>query len=75
MRRIKKNTPASFILLSIGSIFLPLMLFTGNLFFGIGLVVCVVLGIVSRKPESWDAYRNRYEQQYGMDESETEEDG
>lgn len=60
-------------MLALGSLALPLFFTTGNILIGIGAVVFIVIGVFSRKPESYDSYRNRYEQRYGIDENSEEE--
>jgi hypothetical protein len=74
MKRIKKNTPLSMVLMSLGAFSLPLMFVTGNLLLGILSVVLIIGGFMARKTESYDEYRNRYEAKYGMsDEAEEEQ--
>jgi len=70
MKRIKKTRPINIILVSLGAILLPLMFATGNLLIGIAALILIVVGFATRKPESYDEYRNRYEQKYGIDEAE-----
>ena len=74
MKRIKKNTRMSIVLLSIGAFLVPLFFITGSLIVGIGTVGFIVLGFLARKPESYDAYSNRYERKYGTGDSAEEEE-
>ena len=66
MKRIKKNSRLSIVLFSISSLLLALLLFSGSLIVGAGVVLFFTLGLVARKPESYESYRDRYEQKYGM---------
>jgi hypothetical protein len=67
MKRIKKNTPLSIVLLSLGAVSLPAMFVTGNLLLGIGAVLLISISFAARKTESYDDYRNRYDQKFGTD--------
>ena len=66
MKRIKKSSRLSIVLFSISSLLLALLLFSGSLIVGAGVVLFFTLGLVARKPESYESYRDRYEQKYGM---------
>lgn len=66
MKRIKKSSPLSIVLFSVSSCLLALLFYSGNLFVGAGVVLFFGLGMMSRKPESYESYRDRYEQKYGM---------
>ena len=66
MKRIKKNSRLSIVLFSISSLLLALLFFSGSLIVGAGVVLFISLGLISRKPESYESYRDRYEQKYGM---------
>ena len=74
MKRIRKHSPLSIVLFSISSILIALLLYSGNLLIGGGAVLFFVLGLFARKPESYEAYRDRYEQRYGMSDNEDTED-
>jgi hypothetical protein len=67
MKRIKKNTPLSIVLLGLGAFSLPAMFVTGNLLLGIGAVLLISISFAARKTESYDDYRNRYDQKFGTD--------
>ena len=65
MKRIKKTRPLDVILVTLGAILLPLMFATGNLLIGIAALILIVVGFATRKPESYDEYRDRYDLKYG----------
>ncbi|MBT3275116.1 MAG: hypothetical protein HN368_18320 [Spirochaetales bacterium] len=67
MKRIKKHSALSITLLSIGSVLLAMLFVTGSLAFLVGTPLFVIAGLLARKSESWDSYRTRYEERYGMD--------
>ena len=72
MRRLRKSTILSVILASLAISFVLLFIVTGNI---IPLVLAFVLLIASgyaRKRETYEEYRDRYEQRYGMESRETD---
>lgn len=62
------------VLMGLGAFSLPAMFVTGNLILGIVGVLLIGGGFLARKPESYDEYRNRYEERFGIAED-TPEDG
>ena len=73
MKRIRKGTILSAILTGFSLMLLVLAFYAGSLFFGGAAVVLFVLGQLARKRETYDDYRARYEEKYGMAEPEEDE--
>lgn len=70
VKRIRKPTILSMVLMSVGIFLMFLMFYTGNLVIGGAGLILFVLGLRSRKRESFDEYRDRYNERYGIDSDE-----
>ena len=72
MKRLRRSTIPSTILLSVSIFFGFLVVYTGNILLTIGVLLFFILSRVARKTESFDDYRDRYEEKYGMTDPEKE---
>ena len=73
MKRIKRPTALSLISLGLGLVAAVLFVMSGSLLPLIMAVICFIVSAVGRKRESYDDYRNRYEERFGMSDVESDD--
>jgi hypothetical protein len=66
MKRLRKTTALSAFLSGLSVLAIVLAFYAGNLLFGIAGVVLLAIALAARKRESYNEYRDRYDEKYGM---------
>jgi hypothetical protein len=72
VKRLKKYSPLSLILTGLSFTLVTLTILTAAWPFGILAILLFIFGRMAMKKETYDEYRDRYETQFGM--QETDED-
>jgi hypothetical protein len=72
MRRLRKNTATSMVLGGLSIVCFVLFGMSGALVIAVLAVVLLVASGFARKRESYDDYRKRYEEEFGLDGDTTE---
>lgn len=73
MKRLKKYSPLSLILTGLSVTLVTLTILTAAWPFGILAILLFIFGRMAMKKETYDEYRDRYEAQFGMQETDEDE--
>jgi len=67
MKRLKKPTVLSMVLMSVGIFMVLLLFYTGSILIGGAGLVLFVIGLRTRKRETFEEYKDRYNEKYGIE--------
>lgn len=74
MRRLTKRTTLGRVLQILAVVAVVLFAFSGSTMFLFVVPVALVLSRITRRPESYEEYRDRYDQKYGVDPTDGEQE-
>ena len=75
MKRFRRATFGSVFFSTAAVLLFVLLLVSGNILFAVAAGVCIFLSPMLRKRESFESYRDRYEDAYGLSDKDDKDEG